>query len=889
MRIALSGYYGFDNAGDEALLSAITMSLKRIHPGLEFLVLSGNPQKTAHLHGVQAVYYMNPWQVFRGLLSSDLLISGGGSIFQDVTSGRSLVYYISVVALAKLLGKPVIFYAQGVGPINRPLSKLLMRLVANRVDLITLRDQDSLQLLREIGVNQPEIRVTSDPVFALTPLEEDYEAVDIKLAQLIDLRKPVIGVSVRQWSALEGYQPELAHCLDDLIDQGYQVLFIPMSYPDDVEESTRVVNLMEKPATVLAQDLNSRQHLALISRMNFIIGMRLHSLVFAASMGIPFAGISYDPKVDAFLKQFSIKPLPLQYDEMKEQIQQSIDDHQLRDRIAEGALGLRDQAEENARLALSLLDSKEEVNQKAPESEPGEVMVLPVAEPESPTPALSPEDNRTGRTFIGVSAVIFLSKLLGFARDIFFASVFGTTILADLFQVIFSFPSLLFSSIGTALSSVNIPTLTGFLKNRTREERNQYFSRLMAQLTLWSTLLAIVGIIFAPAITRVIAPGISPSVQYIAIMLTRIMMPTLLFVNLTYVTAGILQVHGYFLRSAAISIPFNILIILALWLRGDDIILFSYVTTIGWLLQFLIQLPVLRREQYPFPRILGKTHEVAVTLQKLVPVLLGNSLLQLCLIIDRSFFGTQLGEGSAAALSFGGNLFVTITSVFVVAMTTVVFPRLSRYALERDFAGVRELLAIAFKILLLILVPYLVLVITYSQEIITLVYERGAFTSQSTSMTAQAFLFYSFAVVGYVGQEIFNRVFYALKKFMVPMQVSLVCLVISVMGNLLLYPWGIIGLSGSTAFAMLVYGIIMAALAHRELGGLYLGQVVPYGARLLIPVLGMLGVIWGFDYMLSGGGLLMGFLVPAALSGIVYLGLAYIFRLLDVFRLREAS
>ncbi len=879
MRIALSGYYGFDNAGDEALLSAITMSLQRLHPGLEFLVLSGNPQKTARLHGVQAIYYMHPLQVLRGMLRSDLLISGGGSIFQDVTSGRSLAYYISVVALAKLLGKPVIFYAQGVGPINRPLSKFLMRLVANRVDLITLRDQDSLQLLREIGVNRPEIQVTSDPVFALTPLEQDYEAVDTKLAQLVEPHKPVIGVSVRRWSALEGYQTELAGCLDDLVEQGYQVLFIPLAYPDDVQESQRVASLMERPAAVLDQDLNSREHLALISRMNFIIGMRLHSLIFAASMGVPFAGISYDPKVDAFLKQFDLDPLPLQQEEMQERTGQLINDDQLRQRIADASLGLRDRAEENARLALGLLDTEETPAQP---DEPEEGTEYPAADPQ-------PDVERTGRTFIGVSAVIFLSKLLGFARDIFFASVFGTTILADLFQVIFSFPSLLFSSIGTALSSVNIPTLTGFLKNRTREERNQYFSRLMAQLTLWSTLLAIVGIIFAPALTRIIAPGISESAQGIAILLTRVMMPTLLFVNLTYVTAGILQVHGYFLRSAAISIPFNIIIILALYLRGDDIILFSYVTTIGWLLQFLIQLPVLRREQYPFPRILGKTYEVVATLQKLVPVLLGNSLLQLCLIMDRSFFGTQLGEGSAAALSFGGNLFVTITSVFIVAMSTVVFPRLSRFALEHDFAGVRELLAIVFKILLLILVPYLILVITYNQEIIALVYERGAFTSRSTQMTSQAFLFYSFAVVGYVAQEIFNRVFYALKKFSIPMQVSLVCLVINIVGNLLLMPWGIIGLSLSTALAMLVYGIIMTLLAHRELGGLSLGQVLPYAARLLIPVLGMLAVIEGFRYTLPGQGWLVGFLVPAAVSGVVYLGLAYILKLLDVFRLRGAS
>lgn len=362
MQIALSGYYGFDNAGDEALLSAITMSLKRLQPDLKFLVFSGNPQKTAHLHGVEAAYYMHPGQVLKGLLRSDLLISGGGSIFQDVTSARSLAYYISVVALAKLLGKPVIFYAQGVGPINRPFSKFLMRLVANRVDLITLRDQDSLHLLRELGVNRPEIRVTSDPVFSLVPLPDDYHTMTAKLTQMVDCKQSIIGVSVRKWPALEGYQVQLAGCLDELVDKGHQILFIPMAYPDDVEESQRITSLMKNPATIIDKDLNSREHLALISHMHFVIGMRLHALVFAASMGVPFAGISYDPKVDAFLKEFDMTPLPLQSAAMTAQLNRLLSSEDFRRRIALASTDLRSRAEENARLALSLLQPGKAVN-----------------------------------------------------------------------------------------------------------------------------------------------------------------------------------------------------------------------------------------------------------------------------------------------------------------------------------------------------------------------------------------------------------------------------------------------------------------------------------------------------------------------------------------------
>ena len=181
MRIALSGYYGFDNAGDEALLSAITSSIRKITPQADFVVFSGSPARTTARHAIRAVNYLDPWAVGRELNRCDLLISGGGSIFQDVTSWRSLPYYIAVVALAKLLGKTVVFYAQGVGPIQRSISKFLMRLVANRVDLITVRDEKSKQLLLDLGVTLPPLRVTADPVFSLQPNLEDEAQITVLL------------------------------------------------------------------------------------------------------------------------------------------------------------------------------------------------------------------------------------------------------------------------------------------------------------------------------------------------------------------------------------------------------------------------------------------------------------------------------------------------------------------------------------------------------------------------------------------------------------------------------------------------------------------------------------------------------------------------------------
>ncbi len=355
MKIALSGYYGFDNAGDEALLSAITSSIKRLRPSADFVVFSGSPEKTAALHGIRAVYHKNPWQVFQELLGADLLISGGGSIFQDVTSARSLPYYISVVAMAKLIGKPVIFYAQGVGPINRSLSKFLMRLVGNHVDLITLRDEDSRQFLWDLGVTRPPLLVTADPVFSLEPGPADQARIEHLLKTIRCGAKPLVGVAVRKWQALEGYQTRLAQLLDELVSRGYQILFIPMAYPDDVSESRRVAKLMQENAYVLDEHLKSQEHLALISRLDLMVAMRLHALIFSASRGIPLAGISYDPKVDAFLKLFNLQPLAAGYEEMQAQIDKLLGDATLQDKLSTQAQEMRSKSEQNARLALSLV------------------------------------------------------------------------------------------------------------------------------------------------------------------------------------------------------------------------------------------------------------------------------------------------------------------------------------------------------------------------------------------------------------------------------------------------------------------------------------------------------------------------------------------------------
>lgn len=359
MRIVLSGYYGFDNAGDEALLTAISNSLRAVDTTLEITVLSGNPARTAIVHGVRAVSRVNPLVLVRELSRADLLISGGGSLLQDVTGPLSIPYYLGIVVLAKLLKTRVVFYAQGVGPVERRLSRWLIKLVANQVELITLRDTKSADLLKSIGVYRPPVSVTADPVFSLRPAREEIEQAESYLAELgLQKHQGIIGISIRSWNTFTDLQ--MAALLDKLAESGHPLLLIPLQHPVDLEYSLKIRQLMKGSVTIAETQFTSTGLMGLISHLRLLVGMRLHSLIFAACVGTPFEGISYDPKVDSFLKQFNKTPLfgngDFNPETVAGMINQTIsspgnDSSMILNQVAD----LKEKADQNAMLALRVL------------------------------------------------------------------------------------------------------------------------------------------------------------------------------------------------------------------------------------------------------------------------------------------------------------------------------------------------------------------------------------------------------------------------------------------------------------------------------------------------------------------------------------------------------
>ncbi|MDF2501802.1 MAG: colanic acid biosynthesis protein [Anaerosporomusa subterranea] len=356
-KIVISGYYGFGNAGDEAMLAAMIGSFRRLEPTAEFTVLSGNPAETESRHGVKAVYRMNALDILRAIAGCNLLVSGGGSLLQTVTSERSLYYYLSVMLMGKTFGKPVMIYAQGVGPVRGAAARNAVRCIGNKLDLITVRDEGSLLELKSIGVSQPPVYVTADPVLSLPPSDGAFGRKVLRQYGL-DQGGPVIGISVREWKDMAHYKKVFAGVADQLAAKGARLVFIPMQKPD-VEAATRIVAYMRQPAVVLTEEYRTDELLSLMGNLDMLIGIRLHALIFAAVMNVPLIGVSYDPKIERFLESIGQSAVGTLNDitvngllnQVQTVLSQASDERRPHDQVKE----LRQQAFRSAELAVGLM------------------------------------------------------------------------------------------------------------------------------------------------------------------------------------------------------------------------------------------------------------------------------------------------------------------------------------------------------------------------------------------------------------------------------------------------------------------------------------------------------------------------------------------------------
>lgn len=299
--ILISGYYGFDNFGDEAILGVLVEKLKELKANIK--ILSKNPKKTASIYRVDTIPSFSIFQVIKELKNCDILFSGGGSLLQDVTSIKSLFYYLFIINLALFFKKEVIIFAQGIGPINNPFGRFLTKQTLKRCSLVTVRDEKSLFLLRGWAINKAEL--VCDPLF-------DVSLVDSEPSNKV-------GVQLRGFKTLK---EKLLIKLAEQINKNFADKEIEIySFQDalDLEVCKRFEAILRSINPVVQTKVISNQMpkdiLEKMSKLEYMIAMRFHANLIALKYGIKTFAICYDEKVEKLAAEAKIPVVSMLGDE----------------------------------------------------------------------------------------------------------------------------------------------------------------------------------------------------------------------------------------------------------------------------------------------------------------------------------------------------------------------------------------------------------------------------------------------------------------------------------------------------------------------------------------------------------------------------------------------
>lgn len=306
MRVLLSGYYGFGNLGDEALLEVIATQLRARFPQAQLDVLSADPDATARELHVASTPRMDMGRVREAIGRSDVVVSGGGGLLQNATSVRSLLYYAGIVRAAVKAGKHTMIFAQSIGPLDF-WGRTIVREWCKGVERATVRDGRSRTLLESL-LPGTAVEQTADPVFLYDAHDED---VDLQSEGIGPDTDPLVIVSVRKAAGMKGGLDVVAAAVDRLsaVHQA-RVAFLPLGGASDAEVSIGVIRKCTSAPVLLPESTLARAA-NLIRRSKAVVGMRLHALILAARYGVPFLAIPYDPKVSSLCDDLAYPLGPL--------------------------------------------------------------------------------------------------------------------------------------------------------------------------------------------------------------------------------------------------------------------------------------------------------------------------------------------------------------------------------------------------------------------------------------------------------------------------------------------------------------------------------------------------------------------------------------------------
>lgn len=445
-----------------------------------------------------------------------------------------------------------------------------------------------------------------------------------------------------------------------------------------------------------------------------------------------------------------------------------------------------------------------------------------------------------------------LSKISGLGVDTLFAYKYGPSFYSDLYVFLVSIVTLIFISVGGAVSTTFSPILSELIVKESSREQNKFISNTLNICLLLLLFVSLICFIFSRQIIELLAPGFITNYSIaelnIAINSVKIMSFTLILIGIQSVLVGVLNCYKSFRAAASVSIYTNFVLILFLFFWHDKLGDYGivYAITIGYIISIVSLLPFIKKVGYTYKVFISfKDSKIKDMSKRVVPVFVGSSVLQINLIID-SILASAIASGALSILNYASKLNVLVTHVIGLAIATVVFPTLSELAAKGSKLEFADTLRNAIKMTSIIIIPITVLIIALKEPIIALLFERGKFTHQATLETAEVLLYYSPAMIFITFREIFNRSFYSLGDTRTPMVISILGVAINIILKFLFINYlSLGGIALATSLSVMLVTILQMKYLTKK--GIKMNGVSTQFLKVLIisvPIYVMIGPIY---------------------------------------------
>ncbi|GAA0703303.1 murein biosynthesis integral membrane protein MurJ [Paraclostridium ghonii] len=441
--------------------------------------------------------------------------------------------------------------------------------------------------------------------------------------------------------------------------------------------------------------------------------------------------------------------------------------------------------------------------------------------------------SKVAKTTLGLMIATLIAKVLGLGRELTLGGVYGTQYITDVFKISMTIPVIIFAAIGTSLDTAFIPLYQEVVKNDGEKAGNKFTNNVLNTVILICIAFSILGLIFTPQIVHLFAMGFKGDTFNQAVYFTRVMILGLAFLGISYIMTAYLQVKGNFVVPGLMSVPNNIVVITSIVLSSMiSIHLLPWGALIGLILQFLFQLPFAKKEGFKYSLFVDFNDKyLRKMLWLILPVLIGVGVNQVSNVVDKTI-ASNLAVGSIAALDYAAKLNQFVMGMFIVSISSVVYPILANLTTQNNKEEFYKAIKISVNTVILLLIPISLGAMILATPIVKVLFQRGAFDARSTQMTATAVIFYSIGTIGFGLRDILGKVFYSLQDTKTPMVNGIIAIILNIILNLFFVMFTdmqLAGLAFATSISAIVTIILLFISLRKKIG--------PFGGKSIIIVL----------------------------------------------------